>query len=288
MQATPDPQETRPRANLVASVVEGFGDEWTRFDQSGVSTEELLEIFSRYFSVFPWEDLPPRAEGFDMGCGSGRWAAFVAPRVGRLHLIDASEDALAVARRKLANFANVTFAHASVAEAPLPDGSQDFGYSLGVLHHVPDTLAGLRACVGKLKPGAPFLLYLYYRFDNRSLWFRLVWRASDLLRRVVSQLPHGARYAVSQVVAALAYWPLARFALGLERLGLSPDFLPLSYYRNKSFYTMRTDALDRFGTQLEKRFTRKEIESMMRAAGLDEVKFREAEPYWCAIGRKRF
>lgn len=158
MKATPDHNETWPRANLVASVVEGFGDEWTRFDQSGVSPEELSTIFFGYFSIFPWEDLPSHAEGFDMGCGSGRWAAFVAPRVGRLHLIDASEDALAVARCKLVNFTNVTFAHASVAEPPLADGSQDFGYSLGVLHHIPDTLAGLRACVEKLKPGAPFLL----------------------------------------------------------------------------------------------------------------------------------
>jgi ubiquinone/menaquinone biosynthesis C-methylase UbiE len=268
-------------------VVEGFGDEWTRFDQSGVSAKELSTIFSRYFSVFPWEDLPPHAEGFDMGCGSGRWAVFVAPRVGRLHLIDASEDALAVARRKLANFTNVTFVHASVAASPLPDSSQDFGYSLGVLHHIPDTLAGLRACVQKLKPGAPFLLYLYYRFDNRSPWFRLVWQASDIMRRVISRLPHGARYAVSQTIAALVYWPLARFALGLQRLGVSPEVLPLSYYRDKSFYTMRTDALDRFGTQLEKRFRREEIASMMCSAGLNGVKFREAAPYWCAIGWKR-
>jgi SAM-dependent methyltransferase len=287
MEAAPEPHEAPPRANLVASVVEGFGDEWTRFDQSGVSDRELATIFSRYFSMFPWEDLPPHAEGFDMGCGSGRWAAFVASRVGRLHLIDASEDALAVARRKLANFANVTFALASVAESPLPDNSQDFGYSLGVLHHIPDTSAGLRTCVEKLKPGAPFLLYLYYRFDNRSPWFRVVWQASDILRRVISRLPHGPRYAASQTIAALVYWPLARLALTLERLGVSPNALPLSYYRDKSYYTMRTDALDRFGTQLEKRFTREEIASLMRSAGLVEVKFREAEPYWCAIGWKR-
>ena len=43
---------------------------------------------------------------------------------------------------------------------PLPDGALDFGYSLGVLHHIPDTQSALRACVRKLKAGAPFLLYL--------------------------------------------------------------------------------------------------------------------------------
>ena len=29
--------------------------------------------------------------------------------------------------------------------------------------------------------------------------------------------------------------------------------------KNKTFYFMRTDALDRFGTKLEKRFTKEEI-----------------------------
>jgi 2-polyprenyl-3-methyl-5-hydroxy-6-metoxy-1,4-benzoquinol methylase len=43
----------------------------------------------------------------------------------------------------------------------------DFGYSLGVLHHIPDAQKALSDCVKKLKLGAPFLVYLYYSFDNR-------------------------------------------------------------------------------------------------------------------------
>lgn len=285
MSSSPDRQHSPVNAD--ASVVEGFGDEWERFDQSDVPEEELHTLFSHYFAVFPWSDLPQNAEGFDLGCGSGRWAQLVAPRVGRLNLVDASDKALAVARRKLANNSNVTFTHATVSEPFLPPASQDFGYSLGVLHHIPDTLGGLRACVDKLKPGAPFLVYLYYRFDNRPWWFRLVWRASDLIRQVVSRLPHGLRYAVSQLLAATVYWPLARLALLVEKLGVSPSALPLSHYRDKSFYMMRTDALDRFGTRLEKRFTRGEIAAMMEAAGLVEIRFSESEPYWCAVGRKK-
>ena len=49
---------------------------------------------------------------------------------------------------------------------------------------------------------------------------------------------------------------------------------------------MRTDALDRFGTRLEQRFTRNKIDEMMRAAGLERIIFSEAEPYWCAVGFK--
>ena len=162
--------------------------------------------------------------------------------------------------------------------------SQDFGYSLGVLHHVPDTRAGIRQAVEKLKPGAPLLLYLYYALDNRSRGFRALWRVTDLVRRVVSRLPHSLRSGVSEVIAATVYFPLSRTALGLERLGVSVGGFPLSAYRHRSFYVMRTDALDRFGTRLEQRFTRAEIRDMMISAGLESIVFREDSPYWCALG----
>jgi ubiquinone/menaquinone biosynthesis C-methylase UbiE len=274
--------------NIDPETVSGFGDEWTRFDQAALPDADKRRVFQEYFGIFPFEKLPADAEGFDLGCGSGRWASLVAPRVGRLHCIDASADALAVARRTLADRANCTFHHASVDQMPLPDGSQDFGYSLGVLHHIPDTAAALRSCVAKLKPGAPLLLYLYYAFDNRPAWFRLLWRVSDLGRRVIARLPFPLRYAVSQVIAALVYWPLATISRIGRRAGIRTAHWPLSYYADKGFYVMRTDALDRFGTRLEQRFTRAQITSMMTAAGLTDVRFSEGAPFWCAVGFRRY
>lgn len=276
-----------PQTNLDADVVEDFGREWSTFDQSAVDRGELQAIFAQYFASFPWQRLPPAARGFDLGCGSGRWAQFCAARVGELHCIDPSAAALEVARRNLAGHGNCQFHHAGVDAMPLAEQSMDFGYALGVLHHVPDPLAGLRSCAAKLKPGAPFLLYLYYAFDNRPRWFRAVWRLSDALRRVISRAPPPLKYAASQVLAAGLYLPLATLARLLERAGVDVASLPLSAYRDKSFYTMRTDALDRFGTRLERRFTRAQIAQMMTAAGLEHIVFNEATPYWCAVGYKR-
>ncbi len=274
------------KKNLDAETVKSFGDEWSRFDQGELSVVEAGRIFDEYFAVFPWNKLPKNATGFDMGCGSGRWAKLMAPRVGHLHCIDPS-SALDVARSALASAPNVSFHSVSVDECPLPLNSQDFGYSLGVLHHVPDTVGAMRACVDMLKPGAPFQLYLYYAFDNRSLLFKVTWRCSDLLRRTVCKLPSKLKHLVTDVLAALVYYPLARVSLVAERLGLEVASIPLSYYRSHSFYTMRTDSRDRFGTPLEQRFTRQEITAMMGEAGLDDVRFSEHAPYWCAVGIKR-
>jgi SAM-dependent methyltransferase len=262
--------------------VEGFGAEWARFDQSEMP--DANDAFALYFRIFPWTSLPPNPVGFDLGCGSGRWAKLVAPRVGTLHCIDASHQALDVARQNLRDLPNCAFHEASVEAIPLPDASADFGYSLGVLHHVPDTARGIADCVRKLKPGAPFLVYLYYAFDNRPAWFRQVWRASDVGRKIISRLPFPLRYGASQALAAGVYWPLARGAHLLEKAGLDVSHVPLSAYRDRSFYTMRTDALDRFGTSLEQRFTAAQIRQMMEAAGLERITFGEGEPYWCALG----
>ena len=266
--------------------MDGFGDEWSRFDQTELSDTELYRMFDHYFNIFPWEKLAPNAVGFDLGCGSGRWAKFVAPKVGFLHLIDPSAEALAVARRNMSQSTNCDFHVAGVDQMPIPDAGSDFGYSLGVLHHIPDTEAGLRACVAKLKPGAPFLLYLYYRFDNRPAWFRAVWQASDAVRRVVAHLPHGLRYGASQVLAATVYFPLARTAKALEKTGMNVESFPLAWYRNSSFYVMRTDALDRFGTRLERRFTKAEMGQLMERCGLENIRFSETS-FWTAVGFKK-
>jgi ubiquinone/menaquinone biosynthesis C-methylase UbiE len=273
-------------SNIDLVTVEDFGKEWSRFDQSGLEAGEHAEQFERYFKVFPWEMLPQDAVGFDLGCGSGRWAKLAAERVGTLYCIDASSAALDVARRNLAGIENVQFCLASVDSIPLDDGSTDFGYSLGVLHHIPDTESAIASCIRKIKPGAPFLVYLYYAFDNRPLWFRTVWSASDLFRRGISRLPFFAKKLVTDAIAFSVYFPAARISGVLERLGAKVDGIPLSTYRHHSFYTMRTDSLDRFGTTLEKRFTRAEIEKMMRNAGLEGIKFSDSEPFWCAVGFK--
>jgi ubiquinone/menaquinone biosynthesis C-methylase UbiE len=278
---------TGASTNVNDAVVRGFGDEWSRFDQSKLDGDEFARLFESYFAIFPWRALPSNAVGIDFGCGSGRWAREVVRRVGTLHCVDASREALSVAERNLAEHSNVCFHHAAVDAVPLPDASADFGYCLGVLHHVPDTLAALTAATAKLKRGAPFLLYLYYAFDNQPPWYRLIWRATEALRYSLSRSPFAIRYWVSQLVASLVYLPVARAARLFERLGANVHSFPLSAYRRCSFYTMRTDALDRFGTRLEQRYTRAEIAAMMEQAGLTSVVFSETPPFWCAVGVRR-
>jgi len=273
--------------NIDQKTLDSFGEEWSKFRQTSLDKTEALRRFEEYFNVFPWDLLPPNPEGFDMGCGTGRWSQFVAPLVGRLHCIDPAPKALVVARSNLSRYANVDYHLGSVDDQCLPAESQDFGFSLGVLHHVPDTQAGIRDCVRMLKPGAPLLLYLYYAFDNRPFWFRLIWRISDIVRRIVYRLPSGLKGFCSEVAALFIYYPFARASTLLAYLGMDVSLIPLSYYRDCGFYTMRTDARDRLGTPLEYRYTRSQIRLMCLGAGLCDIKFSQKAPYWVVVGLKK-
>ena len=210
--------------NVDPDVARGFGREWSTFrqDQDSLSPQQRQEIFDDYFRIFPWHLLPPDGGiGIDVGCGTGRWSMLVAPRVRHLHVLDASAEALAVAEQNLASAKNVSFHLASVAAMPLPSQSLDFAYSLGVLHHVPDTQAALGAVAGKLKPGAPFLIYLYYALDNRPAWYRLLWRLSNVgrARHLASAAPAAARDQPDRRGAGL----LAPGAHGPRAVALGPS-----------------------------------------------------------------
>ena len=131
------------------------------------------------------------------------------------------------------------------------------------------------------------MVYLYYSFDNRSLWYRILWKLTDLLRRIIYVLPEKIKRLITDFIALSVYFSLARFSHFIKLIGWNSESLPLSYYKDKSFYTMRTDARDRFGTALESRFSKKQVMGMMSDAGLVEISFSKSAPFWCAIGTKK-
>ena len=49
---------------------------------------------------------------------------------------------------------------------------------------------------------------------------------------------------------------------------------------------MKTDALDRFGTRLEKRFSKDEIQQMLEDSGFKNIQFSDKTPFWVCIAYK--
>jgi ubiquinone/menaquinone biosynthesis C-methylase UbiE len=268
--------------NIDSKTVKSFGDEWKAFHD--FSPREIQSIGDDYFDLLTFETSTFNV--LDVGCGSGRWALYLAPRVKFIEAIDPSM-AVWVAKDLLKQYSNTRITHASVDNLPFLDNSFDLVYSLGVLHHLPNTQAAIHDCFKKIKSGGYFLLYLYYNLDNRGFLFKLLFKTSNALRWIISKFPTSIKKVVCDIIATIVYLPLAKLSALVALFSTSfASHIPLSYYRKTSFFIMRNDALDRFGTPLEKRFSKTEIQQMLQLVGFTNIIFSTKEPYWHVLAQK--
>lgn len=270
--------------NIDMATVSSFGEEWAAF--SYFSDSEIQKAGDQYFDIVKDEWIVGK-NILDVGCGTGRWSKYLSDKANDIEAVDPSKAVFSAARL-LQNNTNVRVAQAGVDTIPFEDNSFDFVFSLGVLHHIPNTEEAMKKCVKKLKPNGYFLVYLYYNFEQRGIFFRIIFLLSNLIRRIVSLLPSFFKKIACNLLAVFIYLPLINLSKIIETLGLKKlsNLIPLSYYKNHSLNIIFNDALDRFGTPLEQRFSRQEIKEMMIKSGLTDVVFSDSEPYWHAVGRK--
>jgi hypothetical protein len=102
------------------------------------------------------------------------------------------------------------------------------------------------------------------------------------VRQSISVLPKSIRRLTAAIIAAIVYWPLARLSKVIRKLGGNTSNIPLHHYADMPFLMLANDALDRFGTSLEQRFSKSEITQMLCDADFDieTLKFSELEPFW--------
>jgi len=270
-------------------VIKDFGDEWERFHFSDSRQLDLLRSqFQKYIAPLPIDLLTTGAKVIaDFGAGTGRWSYFLKDYASKLFVLEPSLKAFKVAKDKLSGFSQVTLLNQSVESNEINDSTLDLAVCLGVLHHIQDTGQAIKDIATKIKPGGLFLCYLYYALDNKPLAYRLLWKLSDFLRRSISIMPKIVKVFLADLIAIFIYFPLARTSLLLKKLGISTNNFPLHHYENLSFYVMRNDALDRFGTTLEQRFTQSQIIEMLSDAGFTSYKFSEQEPFWTFTATKK-
>ena len=105
--------------NIDNKVINDFNEEWQKYNYLNFKKEKLKIFFNQYFEIFPWGKINQNSIGFDMGCGSGRWAKFVAPHVKNLNCIDPSFKALESAKFNLKHLKNVNFICGTTEESTL-------------------------------------------------------------------------------------------------------------------------------------------------------------------------
>jgi len=277
--------------NLDQGVIDGFGHEWATFDYAETDTAEALDAqFVAYCAPIDLTAFNPLTSiAADFGAGSGRWSSRLAPFFSLVYALEPSDGASAVLKKKFTNDPKITVLQETVGVNSIPAQSLDLAMSLGVLHHIPDTELAIKDVSRRIKPGGYLLCYLYYDLENKPMYYKMIFQVVNLARRVISSLPQPLKRLSATIIAALIYLPLARFSKLLKKLGRGTSNLPLHHYADMPFVMLANDALDRFGTSLEQRFSKTEITEMLRAAdfNLSTLTFSESEPFWTFAIRKK-
>lgn len=271
--------------NIDKEVIESFGEEWEKFYK--FSDAEINQIGFEYFGFLSDNILNKNTYALDVGCGTGRWTKYLSNKVKFIEAIDPSK-AIIYADKLLKDVSNVRLSVASTDNIPFADETFDFVMSVGVLHHIPNTQKAMNDCVKKVKKGGYFYVYLYYALDNRGFYFKLLFKLVDSIRKAVSSLSPNLKKIVCDLLALTIYMPIILLGRLINYLGFKKisKLLPLSAYQNKSLFVVRNDALDRFGTKLEQRFSREQIKKMMAEAGLTNIVIPNGPVFWTALGQK--
>lgn len=254
---------TTPADALTARTLTSFGYEHTTFTEG--PREE--EAYWRYlFSGIPPEVLSGGV-GLDVGCGSGRFAHFLATRLRALVVLDGSR-AIEAAARNLADLPNTVAVRSDLRSAPLAVESFDFVSCIGVLHHLDRPEEAFRSLVRLLAPGGRLLVFVYSQPARGTIRW-LVVQSAIALRKVTVHLPHRLLRAASAVISAALYTLLVvPGRLGERFRNGRLSALPLSFYRHLPPRSLWLSTFDILSAPLEHRYTKPEIRSWFLDAGL--------------------
>ena len=271
-------------SNLDQGVIDSFGHEWAAFDYSATDTTQALDSqFLAYCSPIDLNQFDPaKSVAADYGAGSGRWSSRLALYFSLVYALEPSNGASTVLKKKFVNNTKIKVLQETVGVNSIPDASLDLAMSLGVLHHIPDTSLAIKDISRAIKPGGYFLCYLYYSLENKPTYYKMIFKIVNLVRGIISKMPQRLKAMSATLIASLIYWPLARISKMLIGLGKDASNFPLHHYAEMPFVMLANDALDRFGTTLEQRFSKVQIVEMVRAADFDisTLKFSDSEPFW--------
>ncbi|HOX23372.1 MAG TPA: class I SAM-dependent methyltransferase, partial [Elusimicrobiales bacterium] len=197
----------------------------------------------------------------DAGCGMGRYLEIAARSAGEVVGADLS---LAVdsAYDNVGKLPNVHIVQADIMRLPFKPGVFDAAYSLGVLHHTPDTKKAFLSLVPLLKKGALASIWVYSKEDA---YMRLSHRFSDFYRIFTSRLPKKLLWQLSRLSVPLYYLKK------IKKLHTLLDVvLPMSNHPEPQWRVL--DTFDWYSPRYQHKHTYAEVDAWFKEAGFEEVR----------------
>jgi len=242
-----------------------FGFQWQLYARTQLddTTSQRSERAFRRRTGFRPEDLAGKLV-LDVGCGMGRFAE-VATRWGA-HVVGIDLSlASEVAAKNLAD-RTATIFQADVFKLPFAPNSFDYIYSIGVLHHTPNSEQAFKALPPLLKPGGKIAIWLYSSYNP---WYRM----SDVYRNVTKRMKPQTLHKFCRLVV-----PLYGLHQGLKKIPLFGKLasgslawlIPMSHNQNPTWRVL--DTFDWYSPWYQSKHTYEEVFRWFEDCGLQNLK----------------
>ena len=252
-----------PRFVLSDEYADNFSFEWdkhkqTQFDSiSGINESETM---FRQKTGFDANKLSEKLV-LDVGCGSGRYMEVVQKYGGHIVGIDLSYS-VDVAFKNLGFKKNVDVIQADVFKLPFKKEIFDNIFSIGVLHHTPNTRKAFECLPQFLKKGGEIAIWVY---SNEGLSMKLINSISWLYRLMTTRLPKQWIYKFSYISLPLYRLKTISFIRPILEL-----ILPTSTHKLRDWRIL--DTFDWYSPKYQWKHTHKEVMKWFADTGLVEIK----------------
>ncbi len=286
-----------PRFVPGAAYANSFSFEWQRWRKTQFDTDAhhpSLRTFIASTGRQPGE-LAGKAV-LDAGCGAGRYMDLLARSGAQTIGIDLSQ-AVEVAQENLGHYANCHFVQGDLMHPPFRTGAFDFIYSIGVLHHTPDTRAAFRALAPLVKPGGELAVWVYALRRLSEAFERFPDRVNEVLgvdsnftippsRQAVvkrfsrtmdwvMETSNEVQRAVTKRLPARLLYALCHAAIPLYYLYRLPLFYPLRLITKVAVHPdpewRVLDTFDWYSPKYQWKHTYSEVENWFQEAGFNDI-----------------
>jgi SAM-dependent methyltransferase len=189
-----------PRFVSDQEYVASFGEEWHLFKHVKNERPAMSEDEMYQYMGLKKEDIADK-EVLEIGCGAGPYLDISARVFGAKHIIGVDlSRAVDAAYENVGHLENVTIIQANLFHLPLRKSTFDVVYSLGVLHHTPNTHQAFQAIAPFVKPKGLLSVWLYGAY-----WLKKSVNQDRIRKLFTSKMSPMALYRFSIIASWLYY-----------------------------------------------------------------------------------